>query len=82
MEKGKYQVLLNSDLVLANPDLYSSDSLDEMPKLLEFSETSSPFELTESSSGEEQVDTIYFSEHCPMARTNEWLEINQSTQPQ
>ena len=52
MEKGKYQALLGSDLVLENPDLYSQDSSDELSKL----DMPSPSELTQSSSGEEQVD--------------------------
>ena len=63
MEKGKYCVLLSSDLVLENPNLYSPDSLDEISDLSEFSETSSSIELTENSSKEEQVDMIYFSEN-------------------
>ena len=50
MEKGKYQVLLGSDLVLENPNLYSSDSSDEMSDLSEFSGMSSSIELTENSS--------------------------------
>ena len=33
MEKGKYQVLLGSELVLENPDLDSPDSSDEMSDL-------------------------------------------------
>ena len=30
MQKGKYQILLGSDLALENPDLYSPDSVDEI----------------------------------------------------
>ena len=61
MEKGKHQILLGSDLVLVNADLYSPDSSDERSDLSEFSGTSSSIELTENSSEEEQVSLISFS---------------------
>ena len=60
MEKEKYEVLLGSDSVLENPNLYSPDSSDEMSDMSEFSGTSPSIELTENSSEEEQVSLIFF----------------------
>ena len=54
--------------MLENPNLYSPDSSNEISDLSEFSGMSSLIELTESSSEEEQVDLIYFSENQLMAR--------------
>ena len=56
MEEGKHQILLGSDLVLENPNLYSPDNSDETSDLSEFSGTSSSIELTENSSAGEQID--------------------------
>ena len=67
MEKGKYQILLGFNFLLENPDLDSLDNSDEVSDLSEFSGTSSPIELTENSSKEEQVDSIYFSKKDQMA---------------
>ena len=67
MDERKYQILLGSDLVLGNPDLYSPENLDEMSDLSEFSGTSSSIKLTENSS-KEQIDSFFFSEEQLMAR--------------
>ena len=74
MEKGKYQFLLCCDWVLENPDLYSPDSLDEPSELLKVLDTPSPSELTEISSGEEQVDERI--EVKPLTRVSKGKDMN------
>ena len=61
MEKGIYQVLLGSNSLLEDPNLDSPDSSDDVTDLSEFLGTPSSIELTENSSDEEQVDSIYLS---------------------
>ena len=69
MEKGKYQILLGSDLMLENPDLDSPNSSGGVSELSEFSGMSSSIDLTKNSSQEEQVDSINFSKKDLMTQT-------------
>ena len=81
MEKGKYQVLLGSDLVLGNRNLYSPDSLDEMSDLSEFLGMSSSIKLTENSSEEEQVSLIFSSKEQLMARMKRAVQKSSEEPP-
>ena len=58
MKKGKYHDLLGTNLLLEDSDL---DILGEVSELTTFSGTSSSTKLTENSSKEKWVDSIYFS---------------------
>ena len=69
--KGKYYNLLGTDLWLESSNL---DSLGDVSELSEFSGTLSSTKLTENSSKEGWIDSIYFSDLMPRTRKTIRLE--------